>query len=95
MKEKLMKEGKCFACQQQGHLSHNCPKHPPRTNVRASTLQEQEQDKVEEVSQPAKPAKARVGKTKYSANKIIEVMWNAEDRDKDEVIQKVFMAPDF
>ena len=90
-----MKEGKCFTCQQQGHLSHDCPKHLLWTNVRASTSQEQEKDKVEEASQPTKPAKARVGKTKYSANKIIEIMQNAEDRDKDEVIQKVFMAPDF
>ena len=94
-REKLMKEGKCFTCQWQGHLSHNCPKCLPQTNVRASTLQEQEQDKVEEALQPAKPAKARAGKTKYSADEIIEIMWNTEDGDKDEVIQKVFMAPDF
>jgi hypothetical protein len=37
----------------------------------------------------------RIGKTKYSADEIIEIMRNAEDDDKDEVIQKVFMASDF
>jgi hypothetical protein len=39
--------------------------------------------------------KACVGKTKYSADEIIEIMRNAEDKDKDKVIQKVFMASDF
>jgi hypothetical protein len=43
----------------------------------------------------APKTKARVGKTKYSADEIIEIMRNAEDDDKDEVIQKVFMASDF
>jgi hypothetical protein len=39
--------------------------------------------------------KARTGKTKYSADEIIEIMRNVEDDNKDEVIQKVFMALDF
>jgi hypothetical protein len=33
----------------------------------------------------------RTGKTKYTADEIIEIMQNAEEGDKDEVIQKVFM----
>jgi hypothetical protein len=91
----LMKAGKCFTCRKQGHLSRDCPQHSsrPRTNVRASTSQVKVEDDDEEEDTPK--IKARIGKTKYSADEIIEIMRNAEDDDKDEVIQKVFMASDF
>jgi hypothetical protein len=91
----LMKAGKCFTCCKQGHLSHKCPQcsSRPRTNVHASTSQVKVEDDNKEEDTPK--TKARVGKTKYSADKIIEIMRNAEDDDKDEVIQKVFMASDF
>jgi hypothetical protein len=90
----LMKAGKCFTCRKQGHLSRNCPQRPscPRTNTRASTSQVKVEDDEEE-DEPK--TKAHVGKAKYSADEIIEIMRNAEDEDKDEVIQKVFMASDF
>jgi hypothetical protein len=91
----LMKAGKCFTCRKQGHLSRNCPQCPsrPRTNARTSTSQVKVEDDNEEEDAPK--TKARIGKTKYSADEIIEIMRNAEDEDKDEVIQKVFMASDF
>jgi hypothetical protein len=91
----LMKAGKCFTCRKQGHLSHDCPQcsSRPRTNARASTSQVKVEDDDEEEDAPK--TKACVGKTKYSADEIIEIMRNAEDDDKDEVIQKVFMASDF
>jgi hypothetical protein len=91
----LMKAGKCFTCRKQGHLSCDCPQHSsrPRTNTRASTSQVKIEDKDKDEDAPK--AKARVGRTKYSADEIIEIMRNAEDDDKDEVIQKVFMVSDF
>jgi hypothetical protein len=91
----LLKAGKCFTCRKQGHLSHDCPQRSsrPRTNAHASTSQVKVEDDDEEEDAPK--TKARVGKTKYSADEIIEIMRNAEDNDKDEVIQKVFMASDF
>jgi hypothetical protein len=91
----LMKAGKCFTCRKQGHLSRDCPQRPPRPriNARASTSQAKIEDDDEEDDMPK--TKARVGKTKYSADEIIEIMRNAEDDDKDEVIQKVFMVSDF
>jgi hypothetical protein len=39
--------------------------------------------------------KARVGKNKYSADEIIKIMKNADDDDKDKVIQTGFMTPEF
>jgi hypothetical protein len=91
----LMKAGKCFTCRKQGHLSRDCPQcsSRPHTNARASTSQVKVEDDDEEEGTPK--TKARVGKTKYSADEIIEIMRNAEDDDKDEVIQKVFMVSDF
>jgi hypothetical protein len=91
----LMKAGKCFTCRKQGHLSRDCPQRSshPCINAHASTSQVKVEDEDEEEDPPK--TKARVGKTKYSADEIIEIMRNAEDDDKDEVIQKVFMASDF
>ena len=80
----LMKTGKCFTCKQMGHLSRDCPRRVPRNNTRAST------SKVEEDDPSPEPAKI-----KFSADDIIEIMKNADDKDKDEVIQKVFMTQDF
>ena len=79
-----MKTGKCFTCKQMGHLSRDCPRRVPRNNNRAST------SKVEEDDPAPEPAKV-----KFSADDIIEIMKNADDKDKDEVIQKVFMTQDF
>ena len=81
----LMKTGKCFTCIQAGHLSRDCPRRVPRNNPRAST------SKVEEENDPP-PGPA---KTKFSADDIIDIMRNTDDKDKDEVIQKVFMTQDF
>jgi hypothetical protein len=61
--------------------------------VRTSTSQVKVEDDDEEEDPPK--TKAHVSKTKYSPDEIIEIMRNAEDNDKDEVIQKVFMASDF
>jgi hypothetical protein len=84
--------GECFACHKQGHLSCDCPQRSPRphTNTRASTSRVKvEDDEEEEVP------KAHIGETGYSADEIIEIMTNADDDDKDKVIQTVFMTPKF
>jgi hypothetical protein len=83
-RQELMKAGKCFTCKQQGHLSHNCPQKVPYI-PRARTAQTSDATIQEE--EPA----VQTGKTKYSADEIIEIMQNADNGDKDEVIQKVFM----
>jgi hypothetical protein len=82
-RQELMKAGKCFTCKKQGHLSRDCPQKVPYI-PRARTAQ------TSDVTQEEEPA-VRTGKTKYSADEIIEIMQNADDGDKDEVIQKIFM----
>jgi Retrotransposon gag protein/Zinc knuckle len=38
-KRRLMAEGRCFFCKQQGHMSRNCPKKPSHSNTIPSTPQ--------------------------------------------------------
>ena len=84
----LMKTGKCFTCKQLGHLSCNCPRCILQNNARAST------SKVEG-GEEEDPSPTQVKANKFSADDIIKIMQNVDDKDKDEVIQKVFMAQDF
>jgi hypothetical protein len=72
-------------------LSARLARVPTHAPASTSQVKVEDDDKVEDVPK----TKARVGKVKYSANEIIEIMRNAEDDEKDEVIQKVFMASDF
>jgi hypothetical protein len=83
-RQELIKAGKCFTCKKQGHLSRDCPQKVPYV-PRARAAQTSEATLEEEA-----PA-VRMGKTKYTADEIIEIMQNADKGDKDEVIQKVFM----
>jgi Zinc knuckle len=38
-KKRLMAEGRCFFCKQQGHMSRNCPKKPSRQNAAPTSPQ--------------------------------------------------------
>ena len=84
----LMKTGKCFTCKQSGHLSCDCPRCTPWNNTRAST------SKVEG-GEEEDPSLVQAKVSKFSTDNIIEIMQNMDDKDKDEVIQKVFMMQDF
>jgi hypothetical protein len=65
----------------------------PCINTHASTSQVKVEDDDEEEN--TLKTKAHVGKTRYSDDEIIEIMKNADDDDKDKVIQTVFMTPEF
>ena len=80
-----MKTGKCFTCKQTGHLSRDCPRRVLQNNPRANT------SKVKEEEDPS-PGPVKI---KFSADDIIDIMRNANDKDKDKVTQKVFMTQDF
>ena len=60
-KEKLTKEGHCFNCRKQGHISHKCPEREEKGNaphhgnqgmtVRMAVVEEEDhQNKVEELA---------------------------------------------
>jgi Zinc knuckle len=40
-KRRLMAEGRCFFCKQQGHMSRNCPKKPSHSSTVPTTPQPQ------------------------------------------------------
>ena len=54
-KEKARKEGRCFECGKQGHLTQNCPDRKPRTRS-AEVTEVPTSAKVEEIKAPT-PAK--------------------------------------
>jgi hypothetical protein len=82
--------GKCFAYHKQGRLSRNCPQCSPHScnNAHANTSQVKIEDDAKEEDAPKT-------KARHSADKIIKIMKNTDDDDKDKVIQTVFMTPEF
>ena len=95
-REKLRKEGQCFRCRKQGHLSRYCPDKPSQARGNP-----QEEDSEEETIQataskpPPKPTNPFLVKKKTTAQDIIRLITDAEDDIKDTIIQEVFMKQDF
>ena len=95
--EKLRKEGWCFWCKKQGHLSRNCPDKPSQVQGNP-----EEEDSNEEAIQATsskmptpKPTNPFLVKKKTTAQHIICLITDAEDNVKDTIIQEVFMKQDF
>ena len=95
-REKLRKEGRCFRCRKQGHLSHYCPEKPSQARGNL-----QEEDSGDETIQattskpPPKQTNPFLVKKKTTAQDIIRLITDAEDDIKDTIIQEVFMKQDF
>ena len=95
-REKLRREGRCFRCKKQGHLSRYCPEKPSQARGNP-----QEEDLEEETIQAttSKPPPTQTNlflvKKKTMAQDIIWLITDAEDDVKDTIIQEVFMKQDF
>jgi hypothetical protein len=76
---KLMATGGCFRCRKQGHMSRNCPDKPRQSQARG--VQENE----------AQIQVANTTQKKFDAKGLIEQIKELNDKDKDIVIQEVFM----
>jgi hypothetical protein len=79
-----MAEGKCFRCKKTGHLSRACPDKPRQ--ARATAPEEEE---------PSARAAQVTPTPKFNVQTFIEDIRKLNDEDKDQVIQEVFMKPDF
>ena len=96
-RERLQKEGRCFRCKKQGHLSRNCPNKPSKAH-RNPEEEESEDETIQASSTKTatpKPTNLFLAKKKTMAQDIIQFITDAEDNVKDTIIQEVFMKQDF
>jgi hypothetical protein len=76
---KLMATGGCFHCKKQGHMSRNCPDKPHQSQARGN---QEDEAHIQATSTVKKP---------FDAKGLIEQIKELNDKDKDIVIQEVFM----
>ena len=95
--EKLRKEGQCFRCKKQGHLSRYCPDKPSQAWGNPEE-EESEEESIQATSSRAPTPKQTnpfLSKKKTTTQDIIRLITDAEDDVKDTIIQEVFMKQDF
>ena len=95
-REKLRKEGRCFRCRKQGHLSRYCPE--KASQARSNPQEEESEEETIQATTskpPPKPTNPFLVKKKTTAQDIIRLITDAEDDVKDTIIQEVFMKQDF
>jgi hypothetical protein len=76
---KLMATGGCFRCRKQGHMSRNCPDKPHQSQARGN---QEDKAQIQATNTTKKP---------FNAKGLIEQIKELNDKDKDIVIQEVFM----
>ena len=91
-KEQLMKAGKCFRCEKQGHLSRECPSRN-KASIREATVEPPKQSKGKEKALPKEPTeppsyesllKGINACTMEDRQKLLEVFSNAGDSDNED-----------
>ena len=96
-REKLRREGQCFQCKKQGHLSCYCPDKP--SQARGNPEEEESEEESIQATSSKTPAPKQTNpflvKKKTTAQDIIRLITDAEDDIKDTIIQEVFMKQDF
>ena len=93
--EKLRKEGRCFTCSKQGHISRNCPdkarnKTKAPVKARIAETEESDEETKSEISEPLNwDAYVCLGRTLKESDKLtiirkaVEVEQGKEDPDLD------------
>ena len=96
-REKLRKEGCCFHCKKQGHLSRFCPDKP--SQARGNPEEEESEGETIQATSSKTPTPKQMNpflvKKKTTAQDIIRLITDTEDDVKDTIIQEVFMKQDF
>ena len=96
-RERLQKEGQCFRCKKQGHLSRYCPDKP--SQARSSPKEEESEEETIQATSSKVPTSKQTNpfliKKKTTAQDIIRLITDAKDDVKDTIIQEVFLKQDF
>ena len=91
-KEQLMKAGKCFRCEKQGHLSRECPNRN-KASIREATVEPPKRSKGKEKALPKEPTeppsyesllKGINACTMEDRQKLLKVFSNAGDSDNED-----------
>ena len=92
--ERLRKEGRCFRCKKQGHLSRYCPDKPSQARGNPDE-EESDGETIQATAAAPKQTNPFLVKKKTTTQDIIWLITDAEDDIKDTIIQEVFMKQDF
>ena len=91
----LQKEGRCFWCKRQGHLSRNCPNKAKDAKAQATGEEESATINAASSSSQTPAPNTQKSTTKINAKELVELVRNMDQDKKDKVIQDVFMQEDF
>ncbi len=87
--EKLKKEGRCFHCEAQGHMSRECPKKtnkpPPYTKGQVATTQPTATTSTEVATTQTETDKEKV-------NRLVAELKGLNDNIQDKVLNGVFIG---
>ncbi len=90
--EKLKKEGRCFHCEAQGHMSRECPKKtnkpPPYSKAQAATTQPTATTSTVEV------ATTQTEMDEEKVNRLIAELKGLNDNVQDKVLNGAFIGPE-
>jgi Zinc knuckle len=93
-KKRLMAEGRCFFCKQQGHMSRNCPKKPSHQNAAPASPQP--------TQNAPPPPRARVARAdneetvvatsepKDGVDSVVNSIGHLDEGERQELIDKLF-----
>ena len=95
-REKMRKEGRCFRCRKQGHLSRYCPEKPSQARGNPQEGESEDETIQATISKPPpKQTNPFLVKKKTTTQDIIRLITDTKDDVKDTIIQEVFMKQDF
>jgi Retrotransposon gag protein/Zinc knuckle len=90
-KKRLMTEGRCFFCKQQGHMSRNCPKKPSHQNASPQpTCNAPPPPRVRTTHADDEETVVAAPEPKEGVDDVVNSIGNLNDGERQELIDKLF-----